>query len=182
MTAPAFIDSTHIVSDTVIDPLGNLLIVINFWYYKKFVLPTVSGYELHQVPIKNTIAGQKAFTTIVEKILSTANEDDYFTIKSKVLKAEILISRAKKIDFVRAEKLLMEVIKKPLTYKDLIARAKLGLADIVKHPKAAKFLKEVHEIEGLDPYLVKKAGIIEKALKAKARPVNHVKTRKRKKK
>lgn len=26
--------------------------LLNYWYMKKFVLPTVSGYELHQVPIK----------------------------------------------------------------------------------------------------------------------------------
>ena len=41
-------------------------------------------------------------------------------------------------DFERAAKLLDEVIKSASAYKDLIARAKLDLADVVKKPKAEK--------------------------------------------
>ena len=55
----------------------------------------------------------------------------------------------------------------PFAYKGLIARAKLDLADVVSHPKAAKLLKEVHEMEGLDPYLIEKARLIEATLKQK---------------
>jgi tetratricopeptide (TPR) repeat protein len=108
--------------------------------------------------------------------------DDYFANKGRVLKAEILTRRAQKVDFQKAEKLLTEVVKMPFPYKDLVARAKLDLADIVTHPKAAKLLKEVHQIEGLDPYLIEKATIIEKALKEETRPVNHLKAAKPKKK
>ncbi|MBI5078780.1 tetratricopeptide repeat protein [Candidatus Saganbacteria bacterium] len=91
--------------------------------------------------------------------------DDYFTNKGKVLRAEILTRRDNKGDFERAEKLLAEVLKMSFTYKDLIGRAKLDLADIVSHPKAAKLLKEVSQMEGLDPYLIEKASLIEQALK-----------------
>jgi tetratricopeptide (TPR) repeat protein len=91
--------------------------------------------------------------------------DDYFTNKGKIVKAEILTRRQKKGDFQKAEKLLTEVIKMSLNYRDLIARAKLNLADIAAHPKAQKLLKEVHEMEGLDPYLIEKASLIEEALK-----------------
>jgi len=91
--------------------------------------------------------------------------EDYFSNKGKVVKAEILSRRAKKGDLVKAEKLLTEVLKMPFAYKDLVARAKIDLADIVAHPKAAKLLKEVHEMEGLDPYLIEKASLIEQALK-----------------
>jgi tetratricopeptide (TPR) repeat protein len=99
--------------------------------------------------------------------------DDYFHNKGKVVKAEILIRRAHKADFIKAEKVLTEVLKMPLSYNDLVARAKLDLADVVNHPKAAKLLKQVHEMEGLDPYLIEKASLIEQALKDKSRPVNH---------
>lgn len=92
-------------------------------------------------------------------------EDDYFTNKGKVLRAEMLTRRAKKGDFERAEKLLVEVLKMSMDYKDLIARAKLDLADVVRHPKATRLIKEVLQMEGLDPYLIDKASIIEKALK-----------------
>jgi len=96
-----------------------------------------------------------------------ARPDDYFTNKGKAVKAEILTRRAKKGDFERAEKLLTEVLTMPFAYKGLIARAKLDLADVVSHPKAAKLLKEVHEMEGLDPYLIEKARLIEATLKQK---------------
>ncbi|MBU0671470.1 MAG: hypothetical protein KJ732_00410, partial [Candidatus Margulisbacteria bacterium] len=101
--------------------------------------------------------------------------DDYFANKGKIVKAEILTNRATKSDFVRAEKLLTEVVKMSLPYTGLIARAKLDLADIVNHPKAVQLLKQVHEMVGLDPYLIEKASIITQAIKEKARPVNHVK-------
>jgi tetratricopeptide (TPR) repeat protein len=99
--------------------------------------------------------------------------DDYFTNKGKVVKAEILMRRAKSSDFKKAEKLLIEVVKMSFSYKDLIARAKLDLADIVNHPKAEQLLSEVHEMQGLDPYLIEKASLIEAALKEKGRAVNH---------
>lgn len=107
--------------------------------------------------------------------------DDYFAHKGRALKAEILSSRAKKGDFQKAERLLTEVIKMPFDYSDLIARAKLDLANIATHPKASKLLKQVNEMEGLDPYLIEKTRLLGKALEEKTRPVNHVKKAKKKK-
>ncbi|MBN2058156.1 MAG: hypothetical protein JW782_05125 [Candidatus Saganbacteria bacterium] len=107
--------------------------------------------------------------------------DDYFANKGKVLKAEILMRRAKKSDFIKAEKMLTEVVKNPFGYKDLLARARLDLADIVTHPKATKLLKQVHEMEGLDPYLIEKASLIEQALKDRSREVNGFKKSAKKK-
>jgi tetratricopeptide (TPR) repeat protein len=95
----------------------------------------------------------------------SSRPDDYFTNKGKVVKAEILARRAKKGDFIKAEKILTEVLKIPSAYQDLIARAKIDLADIVSHPKAARLLKEVHQMEGLDPYLIEKASLIEKVIR-----------------
>ena len=73
------------------------------------------------------------------------------------MRAEILIRREIKGDFERAEKLLTEVIKMKFAYKDLVARAKIDLAQIANHPKASKLIGEVLEMEGLDPYLQEKA-------------------------
>lgn len=91
--------------------------------------------------------------------------DDYFTNKGKILEAEVLIRRAKKIDFERAEKALLEVLKIPFAYKELIARAKLDLAEISRHPQAQKLLKEVGQMEGLDPYLIEKSRLVAQSLK-----------------
>ncbi|HOI18671.1 MAG TPA: TaqI-like C-terminal specificity domain-containing protein [Candidatus Woesearchaeota archaeon] len=64
--------------------------LINFWYGKKFVLPTVSGYELHQIPIKIDQESNK-YITIVNQILSITKSDDYLDNpdkKSKVKRLE----------------------------------------------------------------------------------------------
>jgi tetratricopeptide (TPR) repeat protein len=87
--------------------------------------------------------------------------DDYFSYKGLVLKGEILTRRSKRGDREKAEKVLSQVIKMPFTYNDLIARAKLDLADIVKPDRATKLLKDVRHMKNLDPYLVEKAGLIE---------------------
>ena|GEM_PF-563012 len=101
--------------------------------------------------------------------------DDYFAYKGKVLKAEMLIRRGQRIDLERAQKLLTDVVEMPFAYKDLIVRAKIDLADIATHPKATRILREVLQMEGVDPYLVEKARLVEKAIKAKSRKVNHLK-------
>jgi len=108
----------------------------------------------------------------------SSRPEDFFTNKGKILKAEALIRRARKNDFEKAEKLLAETIKMPIKYEDLIARAKLDLADVTSHPKALRYIKEVTQIEGLDPYLIEKARLIEKAIKEKSRGVNHTGKRK----
>ena len=132
------------------------------WYFKGRALLTKAEVTLYRKP-RDLRAPLKLTDAALKELRPRA--EDYFVNKGKVLKSEILIRRAKKKDLEKAEKLLTEVIKMPHAYNDLIARAKLNLADIVRHPKASKLIKEVYEMEGLDPYLAEKAGIIEKALK-----------------
>ena len=142
------------------------------WYFRGRALLSKSEIILYRDPDDLGTALKLADFSIKEL---RSRPDDYFANKGRVLKAEILTRRAKSGDFVKAEKLLTEVVKMPFPYNDLIARAKLDMADIVNHPKAVKLLKQVHEMEGLDPYLIEKASIIEKAVKEKSRPANHFK-------
>src|SRR3989344_410522 len=127
------------------------------WYFRGRALLSKSEIILYRNP--DDLA--PALKTVDFSLKEMASRpDDYFTNKGKIVKAEILTRRVKKGDFQKAEKLLTEVIKMSLNYRDLIARAKLDLADIAAHPKAQKLLKEVHEMEGLDPYLIEKASLI----------------------
>ncbi|MGB9612821.1 MAG: tetratricopeptide repeat protein [Candidatus Margulisiibacteriota bacterium] len=145
------------------------------WYFRGRALLSKAEIILYRNP--DDIGPALKLVELSLKELSS-RPDDYFTNKGKVVKAEILIRRERKGDFQKAEKLLTEVLKMPFAYKDLIARAKLDLADIVSHPKAAKLLKEVHQMEGLDPYLIEKASLVEKALQEKTRIANSVKKKK----
>ena len=92
---------------------------------------------------------------------------DYFLLKTKVIEAELRIRRAKRDDLKKAEKLCTSIAKSKTEYTDLVARAKLTLAEISKHPKAHKLYKEVLEMDGLDPYIINKVKEAEKNLKKK---------------
>jgi hypothetical protein len=132
------------------------------WYFRGRALLSKAEIILYRNP-EDLAPALKTVDFALKELIS--RPDDYFANKGKAVKAEILHRRAFKGDLEKAEKLLTEVLKMPFAYKDLIARAKLDLADIVSHPKATKLLKEVHEMEGLDPYLIEKASLIEQALK-----------------
>lgn len=132
------------------------------WYFRGRALLSKAEIILYRNP-EDLAPALKTVDFALKELIS--RPDDYFANKGKAVKAEILHRRGFKGDLEKAEKLLTEVLKMPFAYKDLIARAKLDLADIVSHPKAAKLLKEVHEMEGLDPYLIEKASLIEKALR-----------------
>ncbi len=147
------------------------------WYFRGRALLSKAEIILYRNP-DDLGAALKLCDFALKELKS--RPDDYFTNKGKVLKSEVLTRRAKKGDFEKAEKLLTDVIKMSFAYKDLIARAKLDLADIANHPKAVKLLKQVHEMAGLDPYLIEKTSIIEKAVRERSRPVNHFKKKKRK--
>lgn len=131
------------------------------WYFRGRALLSKAEIILYRDP--NDFSPALKLVDLSLKELAS-RPDDYFVGKGKIVKSEILMRRAKSGDLPRAEKLLTEVIKIKFEYKDLVARAKLNLADIVSHPKASKLLKDVHEMEGLDPYLVEKASLVEKAL------------------
>ena len=134
------------------------------WYFRGRALLSKAEIILYRNPDDLGSALKLVDFSIKEMI---SRPDDYFHNKGKVVKAEILTRRTRKGDFEKAEKMLTDVLKMPFAYKDLIARAKLDMADIVSHPKAEKLLKEVHHMQGLDPYLVEKASIIEQALKTR---------------
>jgi len=58
--------------------------LLNFWYYKKFALPTVSGYELHQLPIKQAPAEkQQPFINLADKIFAITKSSDYLENPAK---------------------------------------------------------------------------------------------------
>lgn len=136
------------------------------WYFRGRALLSKAEIVLYRNP-EDVSTPLKLVDLSIKELIS--RPEDYFANKGKVVKSEILARRGFKGDLQKAEKLLTDVLKMPFAYKDLIARAKLDLADIASHPKADKLLKEVHEMEGLDPYLIEKASIIEAAIKDRAR-------------
>lgn len=89
---------------------------------------------------------------------------DYFAVKARVIEAELLVRRGSSSDLHKAEDLCRKAIIAPV-HKDLAARAKLVLAEISKKDKAQRLFEEVLEQDGLDPYLIEKAKIVERAAK-----------------
>jgi hypothetical protein len=134
------------------------------WYFKGRAFLSKAEITLYRKP-QDLSSPLKLIDAGLKELKS--RPDDYFTNKGRVLKAEILTRRDKHGDFERAEKLLVEVVKMSFAYKDLIARAKLGLADIVNHPRATRLIREVLQMEGLDPYLIEKASVIESSIKTR---------------
>ena len=50
--------------------------VVNFWYHRKYQLPTIGGYELDSIPIpKNLVTKQKHIIDLVDKILEAKRSD-----------------------------------------------------------------------------------------------------------
>ena len=134
------------------------------WYFRGRALLSKSEIILNRNPDDFS----SALKTVEFSLKELASRpDDYFNNKGKIVRAEILTRRGRKGDLQKAEKMLVEVLKMPFAYKDLIARARIDLADIAAHPKAVKLLREVHQMEGLDPYLIEKASLVEQALKAR---------------
>jgi len=91
---------------------------------------------------------------------------DYFDTKAQVIEAELRIKRNRTGDLDRAKALCQKVASDPLSHKDLAARAKLDLAEISMRAQAREHTLEVLEMEGLDPYIIKKARAIAQALRA----------------
>jgi len=136
------------------------------WYFRGRALLTKAEIIFYRSPDK---LGESL--KLVDKSVRSLSSrpDDYFAIKGKVLKSEILIRRNKKDDDCRAEKLLKEALKLDSPYQDLTARAKISLAEVVSRKQADALLREVDEMEGLDPYLVEKARLVERSLKEKGK-------------
>jgi len=83
--------------------------------------------------------------------------DDYFSIKAKLLQGEYIARRMARYDKSRATGIFMGIMGNKKADTDLVARAKLDLAEISEAKKAQKILKEVVSSKTLDPYIVEKA-------------------------
>lgn len=92
---------------------------------------------------------------------------DYFAIKARVIEAEFLTRRGASSDLYTAEAICKKIIVNPMSHKDLVARAKLVLAEISKKDRAIELFEEVFENDNIDPYLIGKAKFVEKAIKNK---------------
>jgi hypothetical protein len=62
--------------------------VVNFWYHRKYQLPTIGGYELDSIPIpKNLVTKQKNIVDLVDKILEAKRIDS--EVSTSVLERKI---------------------------------------------------------------------------------------------
>jgi hypothetical protein len=62
--------------------------VVNFWYHRKYQLPTIGGYELDSIPIpKDLVTKQKSIIDIVDRILESKRLDP--GISTSVLERKI---------------------------------------------------------------------------------------------
>ena len=83
--------------------------------------------------------------------------DDYFSIKAKLLQGEYIARRMARYDKSRATGIFMGIMGNKKADTDLVARAKLDLAEISEAKKAQRILKEVISSKTLDPYIIEKA-------------------------
>ncbi len=90
--------------------------------------------------------------------------DDYFFIKGILVLSEIMLWRDKDTFIKKAEGMLSEVINNERTSDDLRARASLTLAAVSSPKLARSLIKGVKHMEGLDPYILRKAKAIEDSL------------------
>jgi len=132
-------------------------------YFKARAMVGVAELPLYTPKPKNIDRAVKRCKEAQKLFADRPN--DYFALKAKVVQAELLIRRARKNDLAEAQSLCTKVISNKSAEKGLLARAKLNLAEVSRHPKAQRLSREVLEMEGIDPYLVEKAKMIEQALK-----------------
>jgi hypothetical protein len=91
--------------------------------------------------------------------------DDYFAIKAKLLQGEFINRRMAHYDKSRATGIYMGIIGNKNADIDLVARAKLDLAEISEKKKSLKLIKEVLAVKNLDAYLVKRAKEMQKTIR-----------------
>ncbi|MFA4905821.1 MAG: hypothetical protein WC645_04885 [Candidatus Margulisiibacteriota bacterium] len=134
------------------------------WYFRARAQLGKAELILYHYPAKLTEG-----ITLCEKAANLLRErkGDYFNQKTKLIESELLLRRGKKEDFKNAETLLKQLVEEAHPYKDLLARGRLDLAEISRTPAARKYLKEVEEMEGLDPYILDKVRLVESKLSSK---------------
>ena len=65
--------------------------LVNYWYCKKYRMPTIGLYELHSIPIKPIDKrSQKPFICLADKILALTESDDYLGNPQKQAKVKVL--------------------------------------------------------------------------------------------
>ena len=64
--------------------------LINFWYCKKYLMPTIGGYELHSIPIKTT-NDYSTFTALVEETILAAQQNNYETLRIKMKEIDKIV-------------------------------------------------------------------------------------------
>jgi len=106
-----------------------------------------------------------------EKILDANKErqSDYFRLKGNILLAELYIHRDSKEDVANAKKMLSDVANNEAAGIDLIARASLDLAEVSSEAVAKMLLRQVRHMQGIDPYVFKKAQVLEDKISPKGR-------------
>ena len=64
--------------------------LINFWYCKKYLMPTIGGYELHSIPIKTT-NDYSTFTALVDEAILAAQQNNYETLHIKTKEIDKIV-------------------------------------------------------------------------------------------
>lgn len=134
------------------------------WYFRARAMLGKAELLLYHFPKK--LSDAILLCDKVERSLKN-RPGDYFSIKAKLIKAQILRRRTRGADIKKAEKLLSEIIKSHNIYQDLLNRSKLELAEISRNSKASVLVKQLGEIDGLDPYIAQKLKMLQEELKSK---------------
>ncbi len=106
----------------------------------------------------------KSCLNAIELIKDKPN--DYISVKAKLLQGEYITRRMARYDKSRATGIFMGIIGNKNADIDLVARAKIDLAEISDNKKAIPLLKEVISTPNLEKYLIEKA---KKLLKIKTK-------------
>ena len=64
--------------------------LINYWYCKKYLLPTIGGYELHSIPIK-TMDNYVTFITLVDEAILASEKSDYTILSLKMKEIDRIV-------------------------------------------------------------------------------------------
>ncbi len=98
------------------------------------------------------------------EFLKDERANDYFYLKGMIVLSEVLLWKDKTSFGEKGRKLLKEVVNNESAGDDLRARASLDLAEVSSPSLAKSLIKGVRHMEGIDPYILKKAKAIENAL------------------
>ena len=64
--------------------------LINFWYCKKYLMPTIGGYELHSIPIKTT-SDYRPIITLVDEAISAAQNNNLIVLSQKMKEIDKIV-------------------------------------------------------------------------------------------